>query len=560
MFLRLGPGDCFRVVRMHSNGPTPAQLTLIFLASSIPRVVGALWLPNAFGDAYAYTEQIYYLRRALLNGSFSISNLFGFWLPLYQIISAAVSAIVGSPFYVPKLISAIFGGGVCVLVFVLTWELTCSRWASMATAVLVALNPYHLIYSSSAMTDVPHAFFILLCAYCCIKDRWLLASACALAAGLIRVESWTLIPIIPLAYFLRRPGLTDNVNQTPRLRWSQRVPGRVLTSALLGLCVAAGPLFWLYVSWQATGSFNKYFEIRNTYIVETLTGNPWLASFSISRVAFDLLRLVYTTHPLVIYAALVLLIASLKRHASDAPGSLFRKAWQTRELLRSAEGLLLTFFCSHLAFLLLAYCTNNQPEIWPRYGLIFFTLGLPLLASRLTKTANTGTARVSRAFNRTPLATTYVTAILFAIQFCAQLVDVTRIVIKSDANVIAAEFLEEQRQGDPTMKIYCEDGAIRVLSGIPLEEFRDQYNSPADEKAFLQSLKANQVRFLVYKDLPGTRLPELISKIRSGRRSTDIMLEEVVPAPRRKTRDKVIIYRVHESEVAHSDRRRRVRR
>src|SRR5436190_17821706 len=85
------------------------DIAWLWIGSAVPRVVGALLLPNAFGDAYAYTEQIYYLRRALLAGSFSVANLFGFWLPLYQFICASISAIVGNPFYVPKLVSAVSG-------------------------------------------------------------------------------------------------------------------------------------------------------------------------------------------------------------------------------------------------------------------------------------------------------------------------------------------------------------------------------------------------------------------------------------------------------------------
>src|SRR5262245_22957588 len=187
---------------MHRDAATRLHLLVIFLASSIPSIVGALYLPNAFGDAYAYTEQIYFLRRALLDRSFTVSKLFGFWLPLYQLICASVSLIVGSPFYVPKLVSAICGGGICVLVFLLTRELTFSNRSSWIAAAVAAVNPYHVFYSSAAMTDVPHAFLILLCAYCCIKRRWLLGSIFAVGAGLMRIESWTLIPILSLAHFL----------------------------------------------------------------------------------------------------------------------------------------------------------------------------------------------------------------------------------------------------------------------------------------------------------------------------------------------------------------------
>ena len=516
---------------MHSNSPTRLQLLLVFIASTVPRIIGAIWLPNAFGDAYAYIEQTYYLRRALLDGSFSVSSLFGFWLPLYQFICASVSAVVGNTFYVPKIISAICGGGICVLVCALTWELTFSKSSTWVTTIIVAVNPYHIFYSSSAMTDVPHAFFILLCAYCCIKGRWWIASVFALSAGLMRIESWILIPLIPVAYFLSS---------------SSRVWQRFLKSTVLFWCLTAGPMFWLYVSWKATGSFSKYFEIRNQYIVETLANNPWLYSFSMARVGFDLLRLSYIVNPLVIFAVVALMLRLNRAVVTPIESAFTNTLSWFRNLLSTGQGVMLTFFCSHLAFLLIAYATNNQPEIWPRYGLIFFALGLPLLALLYQNLRRTWSLNEKRK-----AVTIQAAVLLFAIQFCVQLIDVTRMTVKNDPNLTVAEFLEDQRKKDGAVKIYCDDGAIRVLSGIPLEEFRNQYNSPADEKAFIKSLRDNQVQFLVYKDLPGSPLRGIIRQLRSGVRK-GITIEEVVPTPRKQMKDNVVVYRVHESEVANA--------
>jgi hypothetical protein len=536
---------------MQRDAPTRPQLLVLFLASLTPRLIGALWLPNAFGDAYAYTEQIYYLRRSLLNGSFSVSHLFGFWLPLYQLICASVSAIAGSPFYVPKLVSAFCGGALCVVVCLITWELTSSKWLSLTTAAVAAVNPYHVFFSSSAMTDVPHAFLILLCVYCCIKERWILAAILALAAGLMRIESWILIPIVPMAQAFRHSS-HPTMSSPSRGR---RLPVLVKT-ILLGLLLVSGPVFWLYVSWKATGSFTRYFEIRNNYIVETLASSLWLSHFSPGRVAFDFVRLIYTCNVLVVYAAVALFLTLLSRNFLDLqertslPARLLKTV---RNLLATAHGLVLIFFTSHLAFLLLAYFTRNQPEIWPRYGLLFFALGLPLVASRYL---NSGVLqRLQPSFAGRQLSATLL-LILFFVQFSIQLVDVTRMIVTTDPNLITAEYLEDQRRADPATRVYCEDGAIRVLSGIPLEEFKDQYNSPADDDDFLQSLKDNGVGLLVYKDLAGSRLKGIIERLRSRRLNRGLTLEEVRPIPRKRPEASIIVYRIHHGEVARALKRK----
>jgi hypothetical protein len=535
---------------MQRDAPTRPQLLLLFLASLTPRLIGAIWLPNAFGDAYAYTEQIYYMRRSLLDGSFSVSHLFGFWLPLYQLFCATVSTISGSPFYVPKLVAAFCGGGLCVVVCLITWELTSSKWLSLTTAAVAAVNPYHVFFSSSAMTDVPHAFLILLCVYCCIKERWLLAAILALAAGLMRIESWILIPIIPLAQAFRH-----SPHATMSLPSRGRRLAALIKPILLGLLLVSGPVFWLYVSWKATGSFTRYFEIRNNYIVETLANSPWLSHFSPGRVAFDLVRLIYTCNVLVVYAAVALLWAIIRPNflsLQERTSSIARLLKSVRHLLATADGLVLVFFASHLAFLLSAYLTRNQPEIWPRYGLLFFTLGLPLVASHYLNSYVLHRLRPSFVVRKISVL---LVGVLFFVQFSIQLVDVTRMIVTTDPNLITAQYLEDQRRADQSTRVYCEDGAIRVLSGIPLEEFKDQYNSPADDEAFLQSLKDNGVRFLVYKDLAGSRLKGLIERLRSRRLNKGLTLEEVRPNPRKKPEANIIVYRIHNTEIARVSKR-----
>src|SRR3989475_4627907 len=136
--------------------------------SAIPRILGAFFLPNAFGDAYVYIRDIGTMSTKMRAGAFTFTDLYGFWLPLYQFISALFNVVVGNGFYSGKLVAAVFGVGVCLLVYQVTLQLTAHRTAALLAFLLIALNPLHIFYSASAMTDVPHAFFVLASLYFCL--------------------------------------------------------------------------------------------------------------------------------------------------------------------------------------------------------------------------------------------------------------------------------------------------------------------------------------------------------------------------------------------------------
>src|ERR1041384_1499816 len=92
-------------------------LTLI---SATPRILGAFFLPNAFGDAYVYIRDIGTLSTKISTGTFRLTDLFGFWLPLYQLAAAVLNVVVKNGFYSGKLVAALFGVGVCLFVYGIT--------------------------------------------------------------------------------------------------------------------------------------------------------------------------------------------------------------------------------------------------------------------------------------------------------------------------------------------------------------------------------------------------------------------------------------------------------
>ena len=70
-------------------------LALVGLAAGVPRIMGALLVhKEPFGDAYCYIEQVSGMRWKMVTGTFSVADLFGFWLPLYQFFCTIISLVV----------------------------------------------------------------------------------------------------------------------------------------------------------------------------------------------------------------------------------------------------------------------------------------------------------------------------------------------------------------------------------------------------------------------------------------------------------------------------------
>src|ERR1051325_8980688 len=117
-----------------------ARLPILFFASAIPRLLGAFFLPNAFGDAYVYIQEIGTLSTKISHGSFRLTDLFGFWLPLYQLIAALLNVAVRNGFYSGKIVAALFGAGACVFVYLITQRLAGNHTAALGMFLVIALN------------------------------------------------------------------------------------------------------------------------------------------------------------------------------------------------------------------------------------------------------------------------------------------------------------------------------------------------------------------------------------------------------------------------------------
>lgn len=449
---------------------------ILVLVALIPRILGAFFLPNAFGDAYVYIRTIGDWSIKLSTKTFAITDLYGFWLPLFQFVSAIINVFVGNGFYTGKVVSAIFGVGSCLLVYKIILRLIANRAAALAGFALIALNPLHIFYSASAMTDVPHAFLVLASLHFALRRGWILAAIFAALAGLTRVESWMFLALLPLIQFTRER--------------------RISFVALLILLLP--PLLWFYISWKATGDWLACFKARQQYHDWLLAANPALAHFSLTAVLKDGATLLISTDIAVLVASFVAGWFVVR----ELPDLVAR-----RERAENIQLILapVIFFFAFLGLLSVAYLTHQQPIIFPRYGLILFSLGIPILAWCFFMLKQR-----SPQLARTLLISIIVICVFdWSVQFTAAVGSLNQY----RAHRVVADYLRDHYQPNAGTRIFSDDGTVTVLSGIAEERFLTSSDAPRDRESFLAFLKEKHIEYLVFikkvDSTPAKLFPEL---------------------------------------------------
>lgn len=482
----------------------PFWITLVLIAG-IPRILGAFLLPNAFGDAYVYVRDAGTFANKIASGTLLVTDLYGFWLPLYQLLCAVFIAVVGHPYYVSKLVSAIFGVGICLLVYDMTFRLTSHRKAALWAFVLIALSPLHIFNSASSMTDIPSAFFVLASLYIALKRRWIIAAVFAALAGLTRVDNWMLIVLLPVLHFLeeRRVSLISIV------------------------ILIFPPLFWFYISWKATGDWWACFVTRKLYMDALVAANPSLASFSVFGIARDTGSLLISIDVAVLVACIVggWMVAKRLYGSSSERGS---------ETLREVAAIHLYFF-AFLGFIVLAYLTHKQPIIFPRYGLTMFALGIPILPWTYLEIT-----RRKPEWARKLLITIVVVC---ALEASMQLVGSIGFIHKVNTLGTVSKYLRSNFQANSIAKVFSDEGTVIALSGLPEASFLTSTEAPHDREGFISFLKAKKVEYLVFVEKEDSTPAKLFPELKDG--VGNEMFQPVMHADARFLPTNVWVYRVY---------------
>jgi hypothetical protein len=482
----------------------PLWLSLVLL-SGLPRILGAFLLPNAFGDAYVYVRDASAFAVKISAGTFRVTDLYGFWLPLYQLICALVIAVVGHPYYVAKVISALFGVGVCLLVHDITLRLTANRKAALCAFALIAFSPLHIFNSASSMTDIPSAFFVVASLYFALKRRWIVAAVLAALAGLTRIDNWMLIVLLPAIQIL----------------YERRV------SIVSILILIFPPLFWFYISWLAAGNWLACFIIRKQYMDALLAANPSLASFSVAGVARDSASLLISIDVVVLVACVAAAWWMIRRVIAS------RNQIESEALLTVAS--ISIYFFAFVAFIVLAYLTHKQPIIFPRYGLTMFAIGMPVLPW----------AYLDFTRRKPHLARKLLIAIVVVCVFevGVQLVGSIGFINKMNTLRTVAEYVQSNFKPKPNTRIFSDEGTVVALSGIPEANFLASADAPRERQAFVSWLKEKNVEYLVFVEKEDSVPAKLFPDLKKG--IGNEMFTPVTHASARFLRTNVWVYRVH---------------
>jgi hypothetical protein len=412
--------------RVAETRPNVWAWIILWVTALATRLLAAFLLPNAEQDGYSYAEIIARWSASLSAGHFHLADLFGFWLPLFPFAAAIPNIWIGNALLVGKILSGVCGAVSCLLIFAITEKLARSLVLACVAFAVVLSSPLHILYSAACMTDIPHACLILISLWCAQERRWMGASIFAAFAEGIRVEAWSLIILLPLIQF----------------SYERRVSLPALAILLFP------PLAWLGICKLATGDPFAFFAERARYQTEYLHFH----GFDMRQdAAYFLLGANY----IVIFSIMA------------ATGLAIWCAIRRRRAPPLAVTLTLAYTAALLAFILFAYITRRQPVLLPRYGLMFFALGVPLLMYLIQFLIKQ---------QRSSWFAKLIAAGLIALCFwegTKQLPTVSNVLadFRARRQVAQALGMALRESRDLSHRCFSDDTAVRVLSGLPARRF-----------------------------------------------------------------------------------------
>jgi uncharacterized membrane protein len=277
---------------------------------------------------------------------------------------------------------------------------------------------------------------------------------------------------------------------------------RISTTALIILIIP--PLAWLAVSHLATGDPFAYFAARARYHAHYLDFYPTRHGFALADIRQDVDYFLLGANRIAVLAIVATAIVAILR------------AVRGHRLLPLSWAAPLAYAAALFGFLFLAYVTKRQPVILPRYGLILFPLGLPLL---------TWLIGLSIKHWLRSLSVKLVALILIGLclrETKGQFDTVWKVRADFRARQQVADALRAAFSQSPNTEQRCfsDDVGVRVLSRLPADRFVRSAVAPVsawqDPAVFESYLQENHVTYLVFTRIEDSLPPKLFPHLGSS--------------------------------------------
>jgi hypothetical protein len=79
-----------------------------------------------------------------------------------------------------------------------------------------------------------------------------------------------------------------------------------------------------------------------------------------------------------------------------------------------------------------------------------------------------------------------------------------------------ADYLRDHFDRNSSARIFCDDGTVRALSGIPFEIFVTSADAPGDREGFITFLKDRKMQYLVIAGRSNSTPQKLFPELDSG--------------------------------------------
>lgn len=431
---------------------------------SVPILLRLLLVPflqDFEADAYTRMELSAEIAEAIAQHRSVLSALYRpLWPPFWHILCALVELCWRDAYYVPKVLSALFGGLTPYLVYALSQRAGYGPRAAWLSWALVSLAPLHIAYSTSGMTEAFYGFWFLLSALLFLRaapdNLWLLGSAAALLpAALTRFDCWIMLAaLVPMALWQRRSTL--------------------LVAALSLILLAAGPLLWFALTARMTGHPLAFLPMHGAYV------EHFYQTYKFHELFHDRgpLGFLFQMGAIVLTMGIAITAWGVRGAVSAST--------RGRNPRALAWWLLVSF-----VYLFVMWIMRRQVG-WRRHYLAI-GCGLAVFAGAAMLDARRRLVSWVLLFDLLVLGPTSA-AFSYVPRRYAQ----------------AAEFLSQQ---PGKMKIYCDEPGVRLMSHLPRDRF--VFSAPSGSADTVTAwLRAREVRWVVYVEVDYSPLGELFPWMR----------------------------------------------